>query len=634
MSFELRLEVPAAQSRRSTSATRSPRSAAARATPAPVMPPPMTRRSSAVAGRAARVASRVSGENGEAIAADASGYRAARSSARAACASATLSARPWSRAIWSARAAKASASWRSPRASHTLASARRVVNAFGSRRSTWRSIASPRTLSPPSTRGRRTRSVPFAAIASTWFGLSSSVRSTSPIRRRSWKTWERFSPSRRISSPRLQKRAKCASALLSSSATARSASACPRSKCSLRASRSLARRPASHSARAPAVRLGTESSAARTAVARLKQASAMSTREEREERMEAGTMPSGPPEVKRRAAAGAPVRTRFASRHGNAGECPFLAIPGPSGEGIARIQAAQALQRRAMAIFPRNPRRPPGRPATPHGPADPAARPPSVGEVLREQLREIAAAADAPEDALEPALRAILEASRAQAGALCLFDQRHGILRLVAEVGFSEEGCRRLRNVRRTDPTAWDMPLNGLMNRRAYLIESAARNRYVPQLVENAAAVRTITCLPLHAGPTPVGSLVLVALAPRSFTERDVRTLERPLGELATMIEAVRRRGGRGEPVEAPRAPVAAPPPLPRPAAAVTELQAEREQLRGEVAARAAERAVLAAELAARSGETDRLRAALELAAADRARLAADFGPARRDGGG
>src|SRR5438093_6843536 len=287
-----------------------------------------------------------------------------------------------------------------------------------------------------------------------------------------------------------------------------------------------------------------------------------------------------------------------------------------------------------MAIFPRKPRRPGGRNAAPETSAPPAARPPAVGEALRERLRGLAAAAVAPEDALEPALRAILEASRAQAGALCLFDQRHGVLRLVAEIGFSEEGCRRLRNVRRTDPTAWDMPLNGLMNRRAYLIESASRNRYVPRLVEHAAAVRTIACLPLHAGPTPVGSLVLVALAPRSFGERDVRTLERPLGELATMIEAVRRRGGHGEPIEAPRAPVAAPPPppLPRPAAAVTELQAEREQLRGEVAARAAERAVLAAELAARRGETDRLRAALELAAADRARLAADFEQAKRDG--
>ena len=109
-----------------------------------------------------------------------------------------------------------------------------------------------------------------------------------------------------------------------------------------------------------------------------------------------------------------------------------------------------------MAIFPRKPRRPSGRPVAPEGPGEsaPAVRPPSVSEVLRERLGEIAAAAVAPEDALEPALRAILEASRAQAGALCLFDQRHGVLRLVAEIGFSEEGCRRLRNVRRSDPTA------------------------------------------------------------------------------------------------------------------------------------------------------------------------------------
>src|SRR5439155_335628 len=169
-----------------------------------------------------------------------------------------------------------------------------------------------------------------------------------------------------------------------------------------------------------------------------------------------------------------------------------------------------------------------------------------------------------------------------------------------------------------SDPTAWDMPLNGLMNRRAYLIESASRNRYVPRLVEHAAAVRTIACVPLHAGPTPVGSLVLVALAPRSFAERDVRMLERPLAELAVMIEAVRRRGARVEPVEAPKTPVAAPPPLPQPAAHVTELQAEREQLRGEVAARSAERAVLAAALAELAGAR-RAAAANEATAAARA---------------
>ena len=45
MSRDDRLEVPLAKSSRSTSAVRSPRMAASRATPAPVMPPPITSRS-------------------------------------------------------------------------------------------------------------------------------------------------------------------------------------------------------------------------------------------------------------------------------------------------------------------------------------------------------------------------------------------------------------------------------------------------------------------------------------------------------------------------------------------------------------------------------------------------------------
>src|SRR5947208_439099 len=59
---------------RSTRATARPRRAASRATAAPVMPPPMTRRSRSADGRAARAASRVSGENGAAIVGSAS-YR-------------------------------------------------------------------------------------------------------------------------------------------------------------------------------------------------------------------------------------------------------------------------------------------------------------------------------------------------------------------------------------------------------------------------------------------------------------------------------------------------------------------------------------------------------------------------------
>src|SRR5438132_6062455 len=177
-----------------------------------------------------------------------------------------------------------------------------------------------------------------------------------------------------------------------------------------------------------------------------------------------------------------------------------------------------------------------GGPAGPRPVADPAvAR-------LAEQLGEIAAGAAAPEDMLEPALAAVLEASHAGAGALCLFDQRHELLRLAAEVGLSDEGCKRLRQIRRGGMAGWDMPLHSLLNRRVYLIESAAKNRYVPPLVEAAASVTTVACVPLYAGTTPVASIVLVAMAPQRITEKQIGPLSEPLRELARMIEAARRR--------------------------------------------------------------------------------------------
>jgi len=178
----------------------------------------------------------------------------------------------------------------------------------------------------------------------------------------------------------------------------------------------------------------------------------------------------------------------------------------------------------------------PGRTGPDHGAAAKA-----EGEALAVRLREIADGAEAPLDALEPALRAILEKTAAAAGAVCLFDQRHELLRLAAEAGLSDEGCRRLRIVRRGDVAGWDMPLHGLLNRRAYLIESAAQNRYVPPLVDSTTPVRAVACLPLYAGATPVGSLVLVAVGARTIAERDIRTLEAPLRELGRIIEAVRR---------------------------------------------------------------------------------------------
>ena len=259
-----------------------------------------------------------------------------------------------------------------------------------------------------------------------------------------------------------------------------------------------------------------------------------------------------------------------------------------------------------MPVFRKRRARAGGSPADAPKPVRP--RPPG----LAERLARIAAEA-APEEALEPALQAVLEESGVHAGALCLFDPRQGVLRLAAESGLSDEGCRRLRTVRRGDPATWDMPLHGLMNGRAYLIESAARNRYVPRLIEAAASVRTVACVPLNAGPAPVGSLILVAVAPRSLGERDIRALEPVLGDLARMIEATRRRP-RG--TETPAG-------SPATSAATAGLVAVRDRL-------LAEHERLAAELAARTGEVERLGSALDKAAADRARLAAELEGARR----
>ena len=245
--------------------------------------------------------------------------------------------------------------------------------------------------------------------------------------------------------------------------------------------------------------------------------------------------------------------------------------------------------------------------AAPAPALDPAA-------ALADSLRAIAAR-EAPEDALQPALQAVLEATGAQAGALCLFDVRYGLLRLAAEVGISDEGCRALRSIRQDDARGWALPLQCLRDHRPYLIDAASGAHDVPPLVEAGAALCSVACVPLCAGETPLGSLVLVARAPRALSEHDVEQLARPLDEVVRMIETARR----------PRAGAAAP--EPEPSGVVASLDGPR----GEVAAGPPESASLAAKLAARSEEADRLRAALEAAGAERARLAGELEHARRE---
>jgi len=178
-------------------------------------------------------------------------------------------------------------------------------------------------------------------------------------------------------------------------------------------------------------------------------------------------------------------------------------------------------------------------------PAKTGRRGSAVDQGLAEKLRKIAAAANAPEDAIEPALLAILEGTSTPAGAVCLYDPHQQVLRLVAEVGLSDEGCRALRNVRPGSANGWEMPHQSLLSRRAYVIENASENHFVPSLLDDEKAAYNVACLPLYAGTSPVGSLIIITIRPSGFGEHQIRELEQPQRELVKMIEALRSQAAK-----------------------------------------------------------------------------------------
>jgi CheY-like chemotaxis protein len=245
---------------------------------------------------------------------------------------------------------------------------------------------------------------------------------------------------------------------------------------------------------------------------------------------------------------------------------------------------------------------------------------------LGEALVEIGQAVSAPEDALEPALQAVVEAAGAAAGALCLYDVRQCVLRLACDVGLSDDGCGQLQTVRRGDPACWDMPLHGLLNRRAYLIESAARNRYVPRLLPKNRPVSTVICIPLYEGITPLASLVLVATAPRVFGQADITALWKPLREFGRMIDRIRRQGFDGEPQQVA-------PFKEQIALQQRTIAAERDRLLQETAAHRAERERLAAALEEQVASNAALRSEIERVMAERDGLRANVDHRREDDG-
>jgi len=167
----------------------------------------------------------------------------------------------------------------------------------------------------------------------------------------------------------------------------------------------------------------------------------------------------------------------------------------------------------------------------------------AVGHDLAARLRDVGVSAGSLEDALQSMLRAIVETTGAAAAALCLYDVREQALRLAAEIGLSDEGAQRLRHIaRRGEGTSWGIPLHGMLNRRCYLIEHAARNRFVPPLIPDADRIETVACLPVYAGDAPLASLVLVTRAPRTLGERELHGIETPVHELGRSIELLNRR--------------------------------------------------------------------------------------------
>jgi len=159
---------------------------------------------------------------------------------------------------------------------------------------------------------------------------------------------------------------------------------------------------------------------------------------------------------------------------------------------------------------------------------------------IHDKLQEIASSTT-PEEAFGPALQTVIDALGAEAAALCLYDPERSVMKLAAEIGISDEGCRQLRTAKDGVPLGWDMPLHSLINRRAYLIDSAARNRYVPRLVKNSGAVGTVACLPIVTDTVPLASLVIVTMAPRHLDEKDVLALQPALRDLAMLIVTLRR---------------------------------------------------------------------------------------------
>lgn len=107
----------------------------------------------------------------------------------------------------------------------------------------------------------------------------------------------------------------------------------------------------------------------------------------------------------------------------------------------------------------------------------------------------------------------LLDAFDAPAGALLLYGCESETLALLESRALSSAGRERLLALRRGAADSWEIPLHGLLNRKAYVIERPDEHPFVPELVERELIPRTanLASIPLYRGQLPVGVLLVIA---------------------------------------------------------------------------------------------------------------------------
>ena len=174
----------------------------------------------------------------------------------------------------------------------------------------------------------------------------------------------------------------------------------------------------------------------------------------------------------------------------------------------------------------------------------------AIERIVGLQIQQVPLEIFAPE-----VLPALLDGFSAPAGALLLYRCEEEALALVAARGLSATGHKRLEMLRPGAADAWEIPLHGLLNHKAYIIERPDGNPFVPDLVEREEIPRvaTIASIPLYRGLLPVGVLLVISDR-RPINEVEILSHVLAFDALALALESLGRAPGNRSAVTDPAA--------------------------------------------------------------------------------